>query len=159
VPPRFPVESEYENNAHSLLTSDLCIIEGRDFFVRGVIQIPVHDYEHTFDWGVWVSQKKENFELYREHFSDGVQIGPFFGWLSTRIDYYAQDTLNLKTSVHYQTNGQRPSSKVEPTNHPLAIHQRDGITLNEAWKIVHWNETAHRRNESKFPAIEEGRGF
>jgi hypothetical protein len=133
----FHWSSEYANDTNSLLTSDLCIIEGRDYFIRGVIQIPIHDYEDTFDWGVWVTQKKENFELYREHFNDGVQIGPFFGWLSTKIDYYSEDTLNLKTRAHFSTNGTRPLIELEPTDHPLAIHQREGITLAEAWKILH----------------------
>lgn len=129
--------SEYENDTNSLLTSDLCIIENRDYFVRGVIQIPIRDSDQTFDWGVWVSHKKENFDLYRRHFNDGVQIGPFFGWLSTRIDYYDEDTINLKTMAHYQTNGHRPLITLEPTDHPLAIHQRDGLTLADAWKIIH----------------------
>lgn len=134
----FQWSSDYENDTNSLLTSDLCIIEGRDYFVRGVIQIPIHNYEQTFDRGVWVSQKKENFELYRKHFNDGVQIGPFFGWLSTRLDYFSADTLNLKTMVHYRTNGHRPWIEVEPTEHPLAAHQRDGITISQAWEIVHF---------------------
>ncbi len=84
----------------SFLTEDLCIIEGNDFFVHGVIEIPVHDYEHEFGWGVWVSHKKENFEIYREHF-DAADIGPFLGWLATEIDYYPKPTLNLKTMAHY----------------------------------------------------------
>lgn len=133
----FQWSSEYEKDMNSLLTSDLCLIEGRDYFVRGVIQIPIHNNEQTFDWGVWVSQKKENFELYRDHFNDGVQIGPFFGWLSTKIDYYSEETLNLKTMAHFSSNGRRPLIVVEPTDHPLALDQRDGISLEEAWKIVH----------------------
>ena len=45
---------------NSLLTEDLCIIEGRDFFVHGVIEIPVHDYEHEFGWGsLGVAQEGE----------------------------------------------------------------------------------------------------
>jgi hypothetical protein len=39
---------------NSLLTEDLCIVEGREFFVHRVIEIPVHDYEYEFGWGVWV---------------------------------------------------------------------------------------------------------
>jgi hypothetical protein len=133
----FQWSDEYKDDTNSLLTPDLCIIEGRDYFVRGVIQIPVHDYEHTFDWGVWITHKKENFELYREHFNDGIQIGPFFGWLSTKIDYYSEDTINLKTTAHYSTNGHRPLVELEPTDHPFSLDQRNGITLAEAWKIVH----------------------
>jgi hypothetical protein len=36
-----------------MLTEELCIIEGGDYFVRGVIEIPVYEYEHGFGWGVW----------------------------------------------------------------------------------------------------------
>jgi hypothetical protein len=67
---------ELANDPNSLLTKDLCIIEGRDYFIHGVIEIPVHDYEYEFGWGVWVSHKRENFEMYREHF-DTADIGPF----------------------------------------------------------------------------------
>lgn len=133
----FHWSDEYKDDTTSLLTSDLCIIEGRDHFVRGVIQIPIRDSDQTFDWGVWVSQKKENFELYRKHFRDGVQIGPFFGWLSTKIEYFEEDTINLKGMAHFSTDGTRPLIVLEPTDHPLAKQQRDGITLEEAWRIVH----------------------
>lgn len=127
----------YARDPKSLLTEDLCIIEGRDFFVHGVIEIPVHDYEHGFGWGVWVSHKKENFETYREH-SDSAQIGPFFGWLSTRIDYFGESTLELKTMAHYQGGSLRPRIVLGESQHPLYLQQRDGISLAEAWKIVHF---------------------
>ena len=80
---------------HQLLTKDLCIIKGNDFFVRGVIEIPVHDYKHEFGWGVWVSHKRENSELYRDNF-ESAAIGPFFGWLCTKIEFYPEPTLSLK---------------------------------------------------------------
>jgi hypothetical protein len=78
---------------NSLLTPDLCIIEGRHFFVHGAIEIPVHDYQHEFGWRVWVSHKRENFEKYREHF-DTAEIGPFFGWLCAKIDFFQFPRLN-----------------------------------------------------------------
>jgi hypothetical protein len=122
---------------NSLLTSDLCIIEGRDYFVHGVIEIPVHDYEHEFGWGVWVSHKKENFELYRDNF-DSAEIGPFFGWLCTKIDYYSELTLNIKTMAHYRGGTLRPKIVVEDSDHAISRHQLKGISLKEAWKIVHF---------------------
>ncbi len=128
-----------EKDPDSLLTEDLCIIEGHDFFVRGVIEIRVRDYEQEFGWGVWVSHKKENFEVYRKHF-DAADIGPFFGWLATEIDYYSEPTLNLKTRAHYRGVGLRPRIVLEPSEHPLYLQQRDGISLGDAWKIVHHYE-------------------
>jgi hypothetical protein len=123
----------------SLLTDDLCIIEGRDYFVRGVIEIPVHDYQHEFAWGVWVSHKKENFDSYRDQFNT-PDIGPFFGWLCTLISYYPEPTLHLKTMAHYRGNGLRPHIVLEPSDHPLAQQQQTGISLAEAFQIVHHYE-------------------
>jgi hypothetical protein len=119
------------------LTEDTCIIDNEDYFIRGVINIPILDYEHDFGFGVWVSQKKENFFNYLEN-SDSNQIGPYFGWLSTEISYYEKSTLNLKTMAHFMGNGKRPRIEVEPSDHPLSINQHQGITRAEAWEIVHF---------------------
>jgi hypothetical protein len=127
---------ELREDPDSLLTDDLCIIERRDYFVRGVLEIPVHGYEHGFGWGVWVSHKKDNFEIYRANF-DTAKIGPFFGWLSTEIGYYPRSTLNLKTMAHYRGGGLRPRIVLEPGDHPLSRQQQEGISLREAWEIVH----------------------
>jgi hypothetical protein len=121
------------------LTEDLCIIEDRDFFVRGVIEIPVHDCDDQFGWGVWVSHKRENFETYRENF-DTDTVGPFFGWLSTEIVYFSDSTLLLKTKAVYQGQGTRPRIVLAESQHPLYFQQRDGISLDEAWKIIHYYE-------------------
>ena len=132
----FQWADEFSNDPNSLLTEDLCIIEDHDFFIRGVIEIPVHDFEHEFGWGVWVSHKKENFETYRERF-DTADIGPFFGWLSTVIDYYPEPTVGLKTMAHYQGGELRPRIILEESEHLLYRQQCDGISLAKAWEIVH----------------------
>jgi hypothetical protein len=119
------------------LTPDTCIIDNEDFFIRGVIEIPILDHTQTFGFGVWVSQKRENFYTYLNNY-DSSEIGPFFGWLCTRIAYYEEDTLSLKTMAYFQRGGQRPSIVLEPTDHPLSMDQGDGITLEKAWGIVHY---------------------
>jgi hypothetical protein len=88
---------------------------------------------------VWVSQKRQNFEAYQRD-PDSAAIGPFFGWLCTRIDFYPVNTLALKTMAHFRDGGLRPSIVLEPTDHPLAVDQREGISLSRAWEIVHWYE-------------------
>jgi hypothetical protein len=118
------------------LTGDTCVIDKRDYFIRGVIEIPIHDYPHCFGFGVWVSQKKENFYIYLKNF-DSADIGPFFGWLCTRIAYYSVDSSGLKTRAHFREGNLRPAIELEPTDHPLAVDQRMGITLTKAWEIVH----------------------
>src|SRR5687767_10534972 len=71
---------EEEREHRIQLTSDTCIIDDEDFFIRGVVEIHVHDYPEVFGFGVWVSLKRENFFNYLDNF-DSADIGPFFGWL------------------------------------------------------------------------------
>jgi hypothetical protein len=44
-------------------------------------------------------------------------------------------TLNLALNVHTRPIGQRPFLEVEPTDHPLAVEQREGITLDRVREI------------------------
>ena len=128
---------EEERERRVELSSDTCVIDGEDFFIRGVIEISVHDYPQIFGFGVWVSQKRENFGTYLENF-DSDQIGPFFGWLCNNISYYKQETLLLKTMAHFRRDGLRPWIELDSTDHPLTVDQRDGISLAKAWEIVHF---------------------
>jgi hypothetical protein len=132
---------EEERNERVELTSDTCIIDSEDFFIRGVVEIPVHEYPEVFGFGVWISLKQENFASYLEHF-DSIKIGPFFGWLSTSISYYKDETLSLKTMAHFRGAGVRPRIEVEPGDHPLAVDQQEGITLAKAWEIIHFFKAA-----------------
>jgi len=127
-----------------LYGSDACVIDDEDFFIRGVIEIPVHSYPESFGFGVWVSQKRENFYTYLDNF-DSDEIGPFFGWLSTNIDYFEVETLSLKTMAHFRGQNLRPRIELDSIDHPLAIAQRDGITLDKAWDIVHFYQDSSRK--------------
>jgi hypothetical protein len=127
---------EEERAKRIKLTSDTCEIDDEHFFIRGVIEIPI-DNGDVFGFGVWISQKRENFFTYLAN-PDTSEIGPFFGWLCTRIGYYQEDTSLLKTMAHFRGEGLRPIIALEPTAHPLAVDQREGISLDKAWEIVHY---------------------
>jgi hypothetical protein len=128
-------ESERERRIQS--TTDTCVIDSKDHFIRGVILIPVHGESERFGVGVWVSQKPENFRTYLENF-DSPDIGPFFGWLSNRIPFYEQDTWTLKTMARFQGANRRPLIDLEPTDHPLYTDYAGGISVDRAWQYVHW---------------------
>jgi hypothetical protein len=128
---------KHERTRRIQLTADTCVLDGEQFFIRAVLEIPIHDYERPFGFGVWVSQKRENFETYLAQ-PDTSEIGPYFGWLTTSIKYYAPDTYMLKTRAHFRDGNLRPWIELEPTDHPLAVDQREGITLAKALEIVHF---------------------
>lgn len=127
---------EEERAERVWLSSDLCIIDDAEYFIRGLIEIPIQGQAHRLGIGVWVSQKPENFWTYKDNF-DSAEIGPFFGWLSNEFKFMGKSTLNLKTLAHFQGGNLRPSIVLEPTDHPLALAQREGISLNQAWEFVH----------------------
>ena len=128
---------ENERSRRIKITSDTCVVDDEMFLNRGVLRIPLIDEPQVFGFGVWVSQKRENFENYLANF-DSAEIGPYFGWLCTNIRRYEGGTAQLKTMAHFQGGNQRPHIVVEPTDHPLAIDQREGITLAKAWEIAHF---------------------
>jgi hypothetical protein len=120
---------ELAANPKNVLEQELCIIEGQGYFVRGLIEIPVPARDDVFSWDVWVSLSRDNFmrtvDLWDEPGRENQP--PSFGWLCNAISGYPS-TLNLKTNVHARPVGQRPSIELEPTDHPLAVEQRTGIT-------------------------------
>jgi hypothetical protein len=131
-------EGEREDRIRA--TSDICVIDEEDYFIRGVILLPVHEREEPLGLGVWVSQKRENFQTYIDNF-DTPDIGPFFGWLSNRLPFYAIDTWATKAMAHFQGNGQRPLICPEPDNPIYQDHVR-GISLHRAWEMVNWGKSS-----------------
>jgi hypothetical protein len=128
-------------SSNHVLTNDFCVLHGQDYFVRCVLRIPIlgSDDEHL-EYGVWSSLSEKNFQLYRDTFDSGDQseLGPWFGWFSNQLPDYPQ-TLMLKCHVHPQAERKRPLLELEPTDHPLAVEQRNGITLERLLEIYAHN--------------------
>lgn len=127
---------EAERSARCRLTADTCIVDDTHFFVRGCIEIPVHGVAEPFVWGVWASLSRDHFERFVALLDCELraQHGPYFGWLSAAITTYP-DTENLKTRVHLRDHGVRPWIELEPTDHPLAVEQRAGISVTRLAEI------------------------
>ncbi|MGG3452303.1 DUF2199 domain-containing protein [Domibacillus aminovorans] len=127
-----------EQESRIEMNEDMYIIDDKYFFVRGCIEIPVVDGEEPFIWDVWVSLSEMNFDKtidYWEVRGREQELEPMFGWLSTSIPCYPE-TIDLKTMVHTRSVGMRPYIELEPTEHLLAIEQREGITIERIKQIA-----------------------
>jgi hypothetical protein len=125
----------------NVLTADFCVLDGEHFFVRCVLELPIAGRpDASFGFGVWSSLSKKNFDLYFDTFDSDRQneLGPWFGWFSNRLKGYP-DTLGLKCQVHPQEGGQRPLIELEPTDHPLAVDQKKGISFDRLLEIYALN--------------------
>lgn len=128
---------EEERATRCDLTEELCMVDDEFFFIRGCLEIPVVDGNQPFVWGVWVSLSQQNFARVAEIWEqpDRESEPPMFGWLSTSLPLYPE-TLNLKTHVHIRAVGKRPFIELEPTDHPLAVEQREGILMRRVEEIA-----------------------
>src|ERR1051325_3826671 len=120
------------------LEDDLCIIDGQDFFVRGIIQLPIVGSGETFRWGVWGSVSKDNFGKLLSQWDDPkrVELEPMFSWLSNSIGEYEEDTLNLKMYAHIREPAEVPLFELEPTDHQLSQEYHHGITAERVKEIM-----------------------
>lgn len=125
----------------AFLTEDRCEI-GDDRFVRGCLEIPVLRGARPFVYGVWVSLSQRSYAEFVARADDlrRYQDGPYFGWLCNSLPGYPETAL-LKTHVHLRPPPLRPIVELEPTDHPLAVDQRNGITEERfrsvAFELLH----------------------
>ena len=123
------------------LSSDLCSIthdEGTDYFVRAVLEIPIHGVEDPFLWGVWVSASEKSFNRYLETYDAPVGGDGFFGWLCNSINLYPSDKPR-PADVHLQSDGSRPKVVLHTASDEddqLILDQQHGITLERAQQLA-----------------------
>ena len=127
---RLPENEREQRTDFDHLDTDTCCIDRRDFFVRGVIEIPIIGMNEIFRWGVWSSLSKDSFKRVLELWdAEVIADPPYLGSLSNELPLSLYpSTLNLKLLIHLTTDGTRPRFEIEPTDHPLALEQRNGIT-------------------------------
>jgi hypothetical protein len=124
------------SSAH-FLSEDFCVLNGRYFFVRCVLQLPLVGGDGAkFGYGVWASVSMQNFGLYVDRFDGGDYegLGPWFGRLANRLKGYPE-TLNMKCRVRPQSGRKRPLIELEPVDHPLVAEQRDGVSFERLGQI------------------------
>lgn len=140
-PESWPGPEIYEENAaivldRDFLSEDFCVIGGRHFLVRGVLEIPVNGTGgEKFGYGTWSTLSKPNFEKYLRSFDAGCHGGDeWSGWFSNRLKGYP-DTYALPCTVITRPSRKRPRFVLERSGHPLAIEQEVGISLNRLLEI------------------------
>jgi hypothetical protein len=130
-------ESEFAQRVE--LTPDQCVVDGREFFIRGHIETPIHEYPEHLAFSVWSSLSEQSFRhiCQRWDAADRATDPPYFGWLCSPIAVYP-NTIHLKLSVQSRAPGLVPLFTVEPTSHPLALDRHNGISIER------WHEVAHK---------------
>ena len=126
---------EADRAARAKVGSDLCVLDEEHFFVRAVLPIPVIGSREDFEFGVWGTLKRENFDIYVEEFDNpSPEFGPFFSWLSSDLPPYVE-TFNLPSELEFRGNNLRPVVRLHSGDHPLITAQRRGIKIDRVAEI------------------------
>lgn len=140
APDQYACLSDEQKTTMARIDTDLCTIthdEGTDYFIRTVMEVPIHDVAEPFTWGVWVSLSEKSFNRYVETYDAPLEGDGFFGWLCNTLPWYPP-TRSLPTNVEVQPNGMRPLLFLQHESahdHPLIIDQRHGISVAMAQEI------------------------
>jgi len=128
---------EAERQYRGVLGTDTCVIDGREFYVRGRIVIPVIGSKDPFIWGAWASVSKDDFARFERLWDIEIREHelPIPGSLGSDIPIYPK-SFDLKCSILLKNARKRPSFELESTDHPLAVEQRNGITLERVKEIA-----------------------
>ena len=76
---------EHQRSRRIRDTDDVCVIDDRVFFIRGVLRVPITGLLLPFEWGPWAMIEEPDFHRYIElcRKSTGqAEDPPFVGWLS-----------------------------------------------------------------------------
>lgn len=136
-PRSIPVAEEEPSDENNFLTSDLCVLGGKTFFVRAILELPLRDgpADQRFAFGVWTSLSGKSFRSYLEDDGDAFRAGEgWFGWLANTLKGYPGEP-TLGCDVFPQDGNMRPKLVLHDAEHPLVRDQREGISFDRLLEI------------------------
>ena len=137
---------EAERDERIEIDSDTCVIDGQEFYIRTILEIPIEGVEEPFTWGVWVSQSRASFERYIATYNDDQSGDSSFGWLTVTMPGYdragpGEDLEHLACEVNWGPPGDRPVLVPHETDHPIFHDFTNGISWDRA--IEHARQMMH----------------
>jgi hypothetical protein len=120
--------SQADRQQRAKATSDLCVLDGREHFIRVVLLVPVRGEGRAFGWGVWAKVSPEAYAHYRQSWNDPEQgsAPPFPGELANALPACGAE-VGLPVQVQLQSPKDRPTVTVADPGHPLARAQQSGV--------------------------------
>jgi hypothetical protein len=126
-----------ELESRVVLTADLCVIDERFHYVRGRFAIPIHGLDEPFIWGCWSRISAADFFRTHQLWKDPARESepPYHGLLNSELPLYG-DTRELPVQVQTMPVGRRPHFTPADPRHPLAVEQRQGMTMERVIQIA-----------------------
>jgi hypothetical protein len=131
---------EQERKTRVSMDDETCSVDGRHFFLRGNIELPIVDYERSFVWTVWAAMRPHDFKRTQAKWMRAdPDVEPVYQvTLGSELPCYPH-TLGLPAVLEIQGDGALPAIRLAATNsHLLAQAQHQGIDLAEVQRIAEY---------------------
>jgi hypothetical protein len=123
---------EEERSDRGIIWTDTCVIDQQQFFVRGRILIPVIGHNEPFIWGDFgrASRRQASRGMGSFGMSRSASTSRRCPAASPITSRSIRRHFGLKCKVAMKNARTRPIFEIESPDHPLAVEQRNGITLD-----------------------------
>ncbi len=126
-----------ERNSRIYVSTDVCVVDDNEFYIRGVLPIPVANSIDKFRWGLWAKVEKNDFDIYAEYWDGNLteNLPALHGLLSGSMKHYPDSDMT-PVEIYLQTGDQRPIFKVISDESSLGSDQKKGITIEKVHSFV-----------------------
>ena len=116
-----------ERERRALVDDDFAVLDGRRFFVRGLLELPIPELGGRFGYGTWVEVREPEFGELRRRWHDPEQFEPVDCAVANELAPY-RATTGLGATLRATTPDRLPTVELADGDHPLIGDQRSGIT-------------------------------
>lgn len=128
--------TEHEIEEKVFETKYFTKVDDKEFAVRGLIYIPVHDYEDMFCWGVWAKVDRSTYNYIWDNWEKDTSGEIFNGVLDVEIPTY-QNTYEQEVEIQLQGENEQPIFILKNKNTKLGYEQENGISVERVLEINH----------------------
>ena len=112
---------------------DLSVLDGKQFFIRALLPLPVAEREAPYNIGLWVQVSQSDFERVYELWDEEEQAQePAFAATIANDIPNQPPTCGLAAALSLTGPETRPVLTLGQTEHPLVGEQNRGITAHRA---------------------------
>ncbi|MEM9301902.1 MAG: DUF2199 domain-containing protein [Pseudomonadota bacterium] len=115
---------------------DFCTLDDQRYFIRCLLEVPLQYNDDTFGWGLWVEVSQADHDLHVGKWDGGAdKTPPFAGRIANNIKGYVT-LIGEPVEVKLYDEHRPLLTFPESSQHPLAVEQREGISLKRHHELV-----------------------
>ncbi len=116
-------------------SDDICVINWKRYFIRGVLPLPVEARDRPYRIGAWVEVEEDSYTRILELWDDENQasVSPFEAKISNSIPSL-NETLGISANLQLTGPTSRPDILITDMNHQLYEEQNKSISSHRAYE-------------------------